>query len=454
MNTTTLVNLGAALFLVLLNGWFVLAEFALVKVRGTRLQELAEGGNKRAAHALVVIGKLDGYLSATQLGITLASLALGWIGEPALAHLIEPALSEIPGATGFAHGIAVVIAFVIITFMHVVMGEMAPKMIGIQRAEQMSLAVSGPLHLFYKVTWPLIALFQNAANLLVRIVGLKPATESEMAHSEEELRMIVDASHRHGMLDQGTRDLLDKVFEYSVRVAREVMTPRRDVMTLDVTAPVAQQVALAIEKEYTRYPLVDEDRVVGFVHIKDLIAISTGKRKVASLSEVARQPVYVPEQVPIDRVRRQLQAKRTHVGIVVDEFGEFTGIVTLEDLLEELVGEIQDELDVEQPKIVRRSDGTVEADGGILLDQAERKLGLHLPKEIVVDTLGGYVFTLLGRAPAVGDTVIVGDHDVEVMQVDELRIRRVKLSRRKAEEQASGLGPQASGSGPDQKPEA
>jgi CBS domain containing-hemolysin-like protein len=364
----------------------------------------------------------------------LASLALGWIGEPALARIIEPALREIPGANTIAHGIAVAIAFFIITFMHVVLGEMAPKTLAIQRAEQMSLAVSRPLHVFYKVTWPLIVLLQRTSNLIVRSFGLKPASESELAHTEEELRLIVDASHRHGTIDQGTRDLLDKVFEYSVRVAREVMTPRRDVVTLDVNAPVAREVAQAIEKEYTRYPLIDEDRVVGFLHIKDLVAISTGRRKVASLAEVARQPVYVPEQVPIDRVRRQLQAKRTHVGIVVDEFGEFTGIVTLEDLLEELVGEIQDELDVEQPKIVRRSDGTIDVDGGLLLDQAERKLGMRLPKEIVVDTLGGYVFTLLGRAPAVGDTVIVGEHNVEVIQVDELRIRRLRLTRRPAEE--------------------
>jgi CBS domain containing-hemolysin-like protein len=429
MNTGTLFNLGFALFLVLLNGWFVLAEFALVKVRATRMQELVEGGNKKAKLTLSMINKLDGYLSATQLGITLASLGLGWVGEPALARLIEPAVSSIPGASSIAHGIAVAIAFTMITFLHVTLGEMAPKMIGIQRAEQMSLWVSTPLYLFFKVTWPLIFVFQAVANVMVRAIGMKPVNESEMAHSEEELRLIVDASARHGMLDQGTRDLLDKVFEYSVRVAREVMTPRRDVVTLDVNAPKDQQVTLAIEKEYTRYPLIDEDRVVGFVHIKDLVAVSAGRRKVTSLAEVARQPVYIPEQVSIERVRRQLQAKRTHVGIVVDEFGEFTGIVTLEDVLEELVGEIQDELDVEQPKIVRRPDGTTEVDGGLLLAEAERKLSVKLPGDIVVDTLGGYVFTLLGRAPVVGDHVVVGEHRLEVIQVDELRIRRLRLSK-------------------------
>jgi CBS domain containing-hemolysin-like protein len=433
----SILKIGLAFLFVLLNGWFVLAEFALVKVRTTRLQELADGGHRGAARALAITQRLDQYLSAIQLGITLASLALGWLGEPAIASLLHPLFEALPGSAAIAHGIASAVAFTLITFLHVVLGEMAPKTMAIQSAEKFAISVSRPLHGFYVLTYPLILLFQGASNKIVRLIGFKPAADAEAAHTEEELRMIVATSHKHGVLDQATRDLIDNVLDYTERVAREVMTPRRDVVVLDVTAPVEHSVALAIEKEYTRYPLVDPetDRVTGFVHVKDLIAIVTGRKQIASLTEIARQPVFVPEGVQIDRVRRQLQAKRAHLGIVVDEFGDFVGIVTLEDLLEELVGEIQDELDVEQPKIVRRSDGTIDVDAGLHLDVAEKRLKLRLSEEIEgVDTLGGYVFTLIGRAPVPGDTVVIGDHRLEVLEVDEMRIRRVRVSRLPAAE--------------------
>lgn len=425
-----MTGLLLALFFVLLNGWFVLAEFALVKVRTTRLRELAQDGKAGAKLALHITGKLDQYLSAIQLGITLASLALGWVGEPALAHLIEPLVARFPGATLVAHGIAAGCAFGVITFLHVVLGEMAPKTMAILRAERFALWVSMPLHAFYVVTWPLIAVLQGASNMLVRLLGYSPASEGADPYTEEELRMIVAASHAQGVLNEATRYLLDNVLDYTTRIVREVMTPRRDVFTLDVRTPVAESIALALEREFSRYLLFDpeKDQVLGFVHVKDLVSIATGRKQVASLKEVARPPVFVPEFVPIDRVRRQLQARKTHLGVVVDELGDFVGIVTLEDLLEELVGEIQDETDVEQPKILRQTDGSVEIDGGLLLESAVKKLGLEAPEKVEgVDTIGGYVFALLGRAPQVGDVVAVGRHRLEVLQVDRLRIRRLRM---------------------------
>lgn len=443
MDPSQILKLGLAAFFVFLNGWFVLAEFALVKVRPTRLKELADEGNRRAALALRITQRLDPYLSAIQLGITLASLALGWLGEPAIARLIEPALAAAPGAAAFSHGIAITAAFLLITFLHVVLGEMAPKTIAIQSSEKFALAVAGPLHAFYVLTYPLIVVLQGTSNRLVKRMGFKSASEADQAHTEEELRMIVAASHEHGVLDESTRDLLDNVFAYQDRIVREVMTPRRDVVVLDLRDSVEASCDIALQNEYTRYPLVDSDtdRVLGFVHIKDLMAIATGRRRVTTLMDIARQPVFVPETVAIDRVRRQLQAKKTHFGIVVDEFGDFTGIVTLEDLLEEIVGEIQDELDVEQPKILRRPDGTVEVDGGLLLETAVKKLGLHLTEEAeAVDTLGGYVFTLLGRAPEPGDAVDVNGHRIEVLQVDELRIRRVRVKKRSEPARAPEAG--------------
>jgi CBS domain containing-hemolysin-like protein len=353
-------GLALALFFVLLNGWFVLAEFALVKVRTTRLRELTQEGHGRARLALFITGKLDQYLSAIQLGITLASLALGWVGEPALARLIEPALGPFTGSAVVAHAIASGIAFGLITFLHVTLGEMAPKTMAILSAERFALWVALPLHCFYVVTWPLIVVLQGASNLFVRLIGFKPASEGADPYTEEELRMIVAASHAQGVLNETTRYLLDNVLDYTTRIVREVMTPRRDVLTLDVRAPVADSIALALDREFSRYLLVDssKDQVVGFVHVKDLVSIATGRRQVASIKEVARAPVFVPEFVPIDRVRRQLQSKKTHIGVVVDELGDYVGIVTLEDLLEELVGEIQDETDVEQPMILRQPDGS------------------------------------------------------------------------------------------------
>jgi CBS domain containing-hemolysin-like protein len=423
-------GLALALFFVLLNGWFVLAEFALVKVRTTRLRELAQEGHGRALLALRITGKLDDYLSAIQLGITLTSLALGWIGEPAVARLIAPWFEGLPAAPAFTHGVATGVAFGTITFLHVVVGEQVPKMMGILRAERFSLWVALPLHVFFVVTWPLIVVLRVASNAFCRVLGFEPSGEGGDPFTEEELRMIVASSHAQGVLNEATRYLLDNVLDYTTRIVREVMTPRRDVFTLDVRAPVADSIAQALDREFSRYLLVDssKDQVLGFVHVKDLVSIATGRRAVASLKEVARPPVFVPEFVPIDRVRRQLQAKKTHLGVVVDELGDYVGIVTLEDLLEELVGEIQDETDTEQPLVLRQADGTLEVDGGLLLENAVKTLGLQPDTRIDgVDTLGGYVFTLLGRAPHAGDAVTIGKHRLEVLQVDRLRIRRLRV---------------------------
>lgn len=425
-----MTGLLAALFFVLLNGWFVLAEFALVKVRTTRLRELAQEGKAGALLALHITGKLDQYLSAIQLGITLASLALGWVGEPALAHLIEPLVAGLPGASVVSHGISVGIAFGVITFLHVVLGEMAPKTMAILHAERFAIWVSMPLHAFYVVTSPLILILQGSSNMFVRLLGYSPASEGADPYTEEELRMIVAASHAQGVLNEATRYLLDNVLDYTTRIVREVMTPRRDVFTIDVHTPVADSISTALDREFSRYLLVDSvtDQVLGFVHVKDLVSIATGRRQVASLQEVVRPPVFVPEFVQIDRVRRQLQARKTHLAVVVDELGDFVGIVTLEDLLEELVGEIQDETDVEQPKILRQTDGSIEVDGGLLLESAVKKLGLEAPEKVEgVDTIGGYVFALLGRAPQMGDVVAVGKHRLEVLQVDRLRIKRLRM---------------------------
>lgn len=436
MTPDDVLRLALALGFVLLNGWFVLAEFALVKVRTTRLRELSQGGSGNAAMALRITGKLDQYLSAIQLGITLASLALGWIGEPALAHLAEPvvrglAASFSPGAQGaLIHGLAFGVAFTTITFLHVVLGEMAPKSLAILQAERFALWVAWPLHVFYLVTAPIIWLLQGSSNVLLRLLRFEPGSEGADPYTEEELRMIVAASHHHGVLDESTRYLLDNVLDYTTRRTREVMTHRRDAQWLDVRLPVQEAMTIALDREFSRYLLMDpeKDQVLGIVHVKDLAAVATGRRAIRTLRELARPALFVPEFVPADRTRRLLQAKRTHMAVVVDELGEWVGIVTLEDLLEELVGEIQDEQDVEQPKVQRRPDGSLEVDGGLLLGAAVKQLGLEPPDgEVEADTLGGWVFGRLGRAPHVGDAVQQGRHRLEVLQTDRLRIKRLRV---------------------------
>lgn len=438
MTSEQAVKLLLTLFFVLLNGWFVLAEFALVKVRTTRLRELTQEGQGSAALALRITGQLDRYLSAIQLGITLASLALGWLGEPTLASLLEPWTTQLgallgasPGAANaITHAVSFGISFGVITFLHVVIGEQVPKIVAINRAERFSLWVARPLHLFYVVTYPLIRLLEWSAAIFVRLLGIEGPSDGGDRYTEEELRMIVAASHHSGVLDESTRYLLDNVLDYTQRIAREVMTHRRDVQTLDVRAPVTESIQKALDREFSRYLLTDpqRDQVLGFVHVKDLVQIVLGRKQVKSLKEVARPVLFVPEFIPADRVRRQLQARRTHMAVVVDERGDVVGIVTLEDLLEELVGEIQDEQDTEQPKLVRNQDGSFEVDGGLLLDAAVKKLGLEVGDRAAdVDTLGGFVFGLLGRAPHVGDKVEVGRHRLEVLQTDRLRIRRLRM---------------------------
>ena len=429
-------RLGAVLALVIANGFFVAAEFAIVKVRSTRLQELAEGGSSRAKLALRINKRLDAYLSACQLGITVASLALGWVGEPALAHLLErPMIALLPAAwaTAVSHAIATGLAFTIITFLHMVLGEQAPKSLAITKAELTTMWSVGPLHVFYLITWPIILVVNGSSNLLLRMVGLPPATGHEGAHSEEELRLIFEAAARGGVLTESTKDLLTNVVDYTERVAREVMTPRARVDVLDARKSWEDNLKHAIAGEWTRYPVVETERgkIIGFVHIKDLFKASNDPTATRDLRSLVRQPLIVPESMPLDRLRRRIQATRTQMSLVHDEFGTVVGVVTLEDCLEEIVGEIQDETDQESAPIVRDDQsGSTEVDGAVRLDEIESEIGLEIPEDerSDVDTVGGFVFARLGRPPALGDVVEFGRFRLVVTGVDGLRVAKLRIT--------------------------
>ncbi len=419
------------MLLVFLNGFFVVAEFALVKVRKTRLEELSAQGVGSARLALKIVSSLDAYLSATQLGITLASLGLGWLGEPAVAALIAPLVYDLfPGATWLVHTVSVAVGFTIITFLHIVIGELIPKSIAIQRAEKMTLWVARPLYFFSKLGYPVIALFNKVAWAVLAMMGFKPASEAEVAHSEEELRMIVNASHRGGVLDQMESELIDNVFDFADRLAREVMVPRQDMVCLFIDDPFEENMRVVKETGHTRYPLCleDKDHVIGMVHIRDLMDLDMCGPGNKDLRTVMREILVVPEGMSVARLLQAMRRKRIHLAVVADEYGGTAGLVALQDVLEEIVGDIQDEHDADgEAEIQRLEDGSYEFDGRVLLDEVSELLNIRL-EEHEEDTLGGYIFGLLGRRPEVGDEVNIGDYNFSVLQVNGFRVVRVKAA--------------------------
>lgn len=419
----------AAVLLVLLNGFFVIAEFALVKVRKTRLEELSQQGNKRAKLAIKVLGNFDTYLGATQLGITLASLALGWIGEPAVSSLIEPIVfAYFPGSAWLAGTISIAIGFTVITFLHIVLGELVPKSMAIQRAEKLALIAVWPLFIFHKLGYPVIILFNKAARGLLALMGIHPASEAELAHSEEELRMIVSASHRGGVLDQMESELIDNVFDFADRLAREVMVPRQDMICLFLEDSFEENMRVVRETGHTRYPLCmeDKDHVIGMVHIRDLMDLDMCGLDDKDIRTVMREILVVPEGMSVAKLLQFMRRKRTHLAVVADEYGGTAGLVALEDVIEEIVGDIQDEHDdAETAEIKRLANGTYEFDGRVLLDEVAELLNIRL-EEHDEDTIGGYIFGLLGRRPELGDKVDIGDYAFEVLQANGFRVVRVK----------------------------
>ena len=423
------MKLIGVFFLVLLNGFFVVAEFSLVKIRKTRLEELVQQGNRKAKLALKIVSSLDTYLSAIQLGITLASLALGWIGEPAISAIMEPVLFRyFPGSELLLHTISITISFTIITLLHVVMGELIPKSFAIQRTESMVLFAVWPLYLFHKIGYPVITLFDHPAWFFLRLLGVKPATEADVAHSEEELRMIVSASHRGGVLNQMESDLIDNVFDFADRVAHEVMVPRQDIVCLFADDSYEENLDVVRKTPHTRYPLCvdDKDHIIGIIHLRDLMNLELCNAEVKDLKTIMREILVVPEGMSVAKLLQIMRRKRMHLSVVVDEFGGTAGLVALEDIIEEIVGDIQDEHDaVIQAEIQRMPDDTYQFDGRVLFDEVAELLDIHLD-EHEEDTIGGYIFGLLGRRPEIGDVVNIGKYSFSVLEVTGFRIVRVQ----------------------------
>ncbi|GAB4254329.1 MAG: hemolysin family protein [Thermoleophilia bacterium] len=415
----------AVVLLVALNAFFVASEFAVVKVRSTKVAELAAEGRRSAKVAANIVRHLDAYLSATQLGITMASLGLGWVGEPALAHLVEPPLALVGVTSDTAVRTAsALVAFLVITFLHIVLGELAPKSLAIQRPEGTALWIALPLRAFYSVFFPVIWLFNAAALGVLRLLGIEPATEAQLAHSEEELRMIIAASQEVGHIDEVEQTIMRRALTFGERSVGDIMVPRPEIAALPTDMLVRDALAEVAASNHTRYPVYEDDLddTIGYVHVKELYRADPDK----PVRTLLRPIGFISETASIEMALLRFQSTRTPLAIVVDEHGGTAGIVTIQDVVEELIGEMQDEFDREAPLVQPLDGGGYSVDGGARLDYLEEALGLHLPEE-GFPTLGGRVFEQLQRRPRVGDEVQVGDYQARILEVDGMRITRVLM---------------------------
>jgi len=415
--------------LLLANGFFVAAEFALVKVRSTQLEIRESQGERLAGMALSLVKHLDSYLSATQLGITLTSLGLGWIGEPAVAAVLEPVLHALQVPEELMHRIAVAVGFTLISCAHIVIGEVAPKSLAIARPVQVSMAVSLPMRLFHAVFFPALVVLNASANLLLRLAGIEPANSHSLAVPEEELVRIAAESAKGGQISEGQGEMLSNVFTFTHRQAHEIMVPRNRVRGIDLSEEIAPQLEVALEQGHSRYPVFDGDldQVVGMLHLKDLLRLDADERTEATLRALARTTLFVPELLPAEKVMRRMQVRRTHLAVVVDEHGVVSGVVSLEDALEELVGEIQDEHDQEAGE-VQKTDGGFALSGVLNIDELCAALEIPEP-DTEASSLQGYLMEELERVPAEGDEVVLGGWRLVVRRMDARTVETVDASK-------------------------
>src|SRR5437762_9524212 len=416
--------------LVALNGFFVAYELAIVKVRASQLDTLAEEGNMRALFAIYVRGHLDAYLSATQLGITLASLALGWIGEQFLVNILEPffALARIH-SHAFVTSVSVALAFIGITFVTIVFGELGPKYTAIANPLSVSLRLVRPLGAFYVLFKPAIWLLHKSSNLLLRsVLRLQPVPSTELAHSEEELRLILEQSEKSQEVSPLGHSLLMNVLDLRERVVRDIMTPRGEIVYLDLGDEFEANMRKAIESKHTRFPLCREnlDNTVGLIHIKELPPMMRDPHP--DLLKIKRELIPLPEMMPLEKLLKLFLSKHAHLAMVVDEFGGTVGMVTLENVLEELVGDIQDEFDAEKEEFRKINDTEIAVAGSLGLYELNDATGLEL-ESADVSTIGGYVTHLLGHLPKQGEQVKIDNYVVTVSQTDGRRVNQLHLKK-------------------------
>jgi putative hemolysin len=435
MDLSSSLGLVAVIVLVVANGFFVATEFAIVAVRRSRLEQLAADGHRSAEAAKQVVGHLDAYIAACQLGITMASLALGWVGEPAFAHLVEPPLEVIVGqfAPAAAHGVAVGTAFAIITALHIVIGELAPKGLALQRPEATVLWIARPIQIFYVLfRWP-VTLLNAVGNGVLKLVGLDPAAGHEMVHSVEELRLLVNASQQGGTVEASEARIASRAFEFGELTAGALMTPRTEIEGVPVTATLPQLLAAASSTTHSRLLVYERslDNALGALYVRDLFRVLDRPADSVTARTLLRPVLAVPETKHADDLLDEMRAARRQLALVIDEYGGTAGIVTLENLIEALVGRIEDEspIGVEAPPIRSAADGSLILDGLTRLEELEELADVKLPEDVheQVETVGGLVMASLDRIPEVGDEIEVSGHTLRVEQLDGRRVEAVRL---------------------------
>jgi CBS domain containing-hemolysin-like protein len=429
--TDVLWRIAGIMALVFANGFFVAAEFAIVSVRKTRVDQLIAEGHRTARAVRRAVSDPDRYIAATQLGITMASLGLGWIGEPALASIIEPAFSVLPApiAETTAHSIAVAIAFTIVTALHIIFGELAPKTIALERAEKTALLVVKPTEIFMKLFWPFIRVLNGTGQSVVRLIGLRSKGGHAMVHSEEELKMLVTASQEAGVLEEDEEQMLHRVFGFADLTAGQIMTPRTEIVAVAADTPARRIVERLGGGRHTRLPVyrTDLDDVIGFLHVTDLLrAVATPEGPVDA-GALAREALTVPTTLGADDLLGEMRRRGVREAIVIDEYGGTAGLVTFESLIERIVGHTEGEFGG-SARIVAREDGSADIDGLALVGDVNAQFGLHIDEE-TYNTVGGYVLGRLGRRARIGDTIEIEGRRMRVDQLDGLRVEKVWLSK-------------------------
>ncbi len=423
-----------ALLLVLLNAFFVLSEFAIVKVRRSKLEELSLHNNQNAVLALKINASLNTYLSATQLGVTLSSLGLGWLGEPAIAHFITLFLQKwvhFESLYIVVHSLSVAIAFSFITLLHVILGEIVPKSIAIVRSESVVLWIARPLHAFWLISYPIVNLFDFLAKIVLKLFGIEPQHDS--THSEEELKIIVGESLKGGVIDFVEEEIIKNAVDFSDTSAKEVMTPRKDMVCIDLKCSYKDNIQIMLKNPFTRYPCCEgnKDNILGLVHIKDVLSASLlDSEDVQNFRHLLKEMLIVPESASISQILLKMNNKRVYTALVVDEYGGTSGLLTMDDIIKEIMGNISDAHDLSKEGIKRLDENTFECDGMVDLENMAELLKIKFDPDYEQVTLGGYVFSLLERLPEVGD--VVGDaHCIfEVLDMDKARIKKLKLMKK------------------------
>ncbi len=445
-----LVRLGLIVLLVLANGFFVASEFALVAVRRSWVETQAARGDRRARALLPLLDHLDDYIAATQLGITIASLALGWLGEPALARVIAALLERV--TTGLpadlfarvgapstwlgpvaVHSMAIALAFALITFLHVVAGELAPKTLALERTPQVALHIARPMAAFYRLSFPFVRLLNRSGLGLVRLLGIPPSRTQGGMYAEE-IQHLINLSREQGLLEAEEHQLISNVFHFTTTTAREAMRPRADMVVIEASTPFEEILRVFEKTGYSRLPVYrgEMDNIIGILHGKDLLRYLRQPERFR-LEAVLHRPLFVPDTAPLDEVLRQMRQQKSHLALVVDEYGAIEGLITLEDVLEELVGEIADEHDLDEERIHVRPDGTILMEGSVTVREVNRRLQLNIPESDEYTTIAGFIMARLGKLPLPGDQVV---HNGVAFIVEKVEGRR--LAQLRVESVASG----------------